>query len=98
MTPHTRDRLIYGYCLPIAVMIIGMLVIANVDSQAKAAEFAGLAVLFMLIIALPITIIANAIILSRQSEGRYFKRGMIVPTLVLIAAVIYQTGLWDYLT
>lgn len=98
MTSKTRDLLIYGFCLPIAVMIGGMLFIANVDSRASAAEFGGLAVFFMLLIALPITVIANAIILSGRSDGAYFKRGMMVPALVLIAAVIYQTGLWDYLT
>ena len=41
---RTRDRSIFGIILPVLVLIAAMLVIANVDSRAGAAEFAGLGV------------------------------------------------------
>lgn len=76
-----------------------MLLLANVDSSAKAAEFAGLGVLFLLIFALPITLIGNILLLKTAGSGReHFKRGMILPGAFFMSAVIYQSGLWDALT
>ena len=92
-----RDRLLYGVLLPNVVLAVGMLIIANMKSGAKAAEFGGLAVFFMLLISLPITLTVNSLMLLRSSETAIscFRWGMIPPGLVLIAAVIYQSGLWD---
>jgi len=94
------DRIVFGILLPVVILIIGMLVLVNVESGADAAEFGGLAVFIMLVISLPITLIANLfiVLLDAQTRKSYFGRGMIVPCIVLIAAVIYQSGLWDKVT
>lgn len=95
-----RDRLIFGVFLPNVILVVGMLIIANMESGAKAAEFGGLAVFFMLLISLPVTLTVNSLMLLQSSETAIscFTRGMIPPGLVLIAAGIYQSGLWDKLT
>jgi len=95
-----RDQIIYGVLLPNVILVAGMLIVANMESGAAAAEFGGLAVFFMLLISLPVTLIVNSLMLLLNSEtaNSCFMRGMIPPGLVLIAAVIYQSGLWDRLT
>lgn len=100
MPLRKRDRLIYGVLLPVIVMVVGMLVIANLESGAAAAEFAALGVFFMLLAALPITLIVNGAVMLRDVETvkACFLRGMVVPGIVLVAAVVYQSGLWDLLT
>ncbi|MBT8446825.1 MAG: hypothetical protein KJO38_06745, partial [Gammaproteobacteria bacterium] len=77
-----------------------MLLIANVDSRAGAAEFAGLGVFFMLLLALPVTLIIGAVLLSGESRSppALFGRGMIAPGVVIGAAIAYQSGLWNWLT
>ena len=72
----------------------------SIDSRAGAAEFAALAILFMLVIAVPITLVVNLAVMTSNAEtrGQYFARGMVVPALVLIFAIIYQSGLWNMLT
>ena len=100
MALRKRDRFIYGLLLPIVVMIVGMLVIANVESGAAAAEFAALGVFFMLLVALPITLIVNSAVMLQEVKTTKdcFMRGMVVPGIVLLAAIVYQSGLWDRLT
>ncbi len=95
-----RDQVIFGLLLPIAIQIACMLVIANMESGASAAEFGGLAVFFMLLASLPVTLVVNLVILLQDSSTPLacFARGMIIPGLVIAAGVIYQSGLWDELT
>ena len=95
-----RDRFVFGVLLPVAIMVVGMLIIANMESGASAAEFAALAVFFMLLVALPITLVVNAAVMLQKTESakQCFMRGMVVPGIVLLAAVVYQTGLRDALT
>ena len=99
-TLRKRDLVIYGVLLPNIILVAGMLIIVNMESGASAAEFGGLAVFFMLLISLPITLTANSIMLLRNPESvtSCFGLAMIPPGLVLIAGVIYQSGLWDKLT
>ncbi len=100
MSLSKRVKFIYGLLIPIAILIIGMLIIANVDSGASAAEFAGLAVFFMLLISLPITIVLNTVLMFKNFHTPIacLGRGMIIPVLILISAIVYQSGLWDKLT
>ena len=100
MALRKRDRFIYGVLLPVVIMIIGMLVIANVESGAAAAEFGALAVFFMLLVALPITLVVNSAVMLQEAKSakECFTRGMTLPGVVLLAAVVYQSGLWDRLT
>jgi hypothetical protein len=95
-----RDRLIYGVVLPIVVMVIGLLIIMNVETGAGAAEFAALGIFLGAVIVSPFVLILNSIIAFQNagSSMECFVRGMIVPGLVLIGAVVYQTGLWDAIT
>ena len=74
--------------------------IANVESRAGAVEFAALGVFFMLLFSLPVVLVLNSLIAFLDTETRMscFLRGMIIPTIVFIAAIIYQSGLWDRLT
>lgn len=95
-----RARFLHGVVLPIAVMVVGLLILMNVESHAAAAEFGALGLLFLLIAALPITLIVNSVILLQEADTprECFVWGMIVPGIVLVAAVVYQSGLWDRLT
>ena len=95
-----RERFVFGVLLPVAIMVVGMLGIANVESRASAAEFAALAVFFMLLVALPITLVVNAAVMLQKAESvrQCFIRGMVLPGIVMLAAVVYQSGLWDALT
>ena len=73
-----------------------MLVLANVDSSAAAAEFAGLGVFLVYLAAIPTTIVVKLIVMRPFGEiFDHFKRGMIVPAVALAWAILYQTGLWD---
>ena len=100
MALRKRDRFIYGVLLPVLIMIVGMLVIANVESDAAAAEFGALAVFFMLLVALPVTLVVNAAVMLQKAGNakQCFTRGMLLPGFVLLAAIVYQSGLWDRLT
>lgn len=95
-----RDKIIYGVVLPIVVMIVGLLVIMNFETGAGAAEFAALGIFLGAVIVTPFVLILNSFIAFQNvgSANEYFWRGMIVPSLVLIGAVVYQTGLWDAIT
>ena len=55
----SHSRVLGGLVYPIAVLIFGMLLLANMDSSAKAAEFAALGVFFVLLFALPVTLVGN---------------------------------------
>jgi len=95
-----RDRLIYGIVLPIVVMIVGLLLIMNFETGAGAAEFAALGIFLGAVIVTPFVLILNAFIAFQivGSAEKCFWRGMIVPLVVLIGAIVYQVGLWDAIT
>jgi hypothetical protein len=91
------SRLIYGFAVPIVAEVLGALLIMSGDSKAYADGFAGLVVLVMLIIALPATLFANALIVPRHADevSTYLLRGMILPAFFIAACVIYYSGFWD---
>ena len=96
-TMRKRDRLIYGTVLPIGVMVTGLFLIMLADTGAAAAEFAALGIMLGAIIVSPIVLVVN-LVLSFQggaTRAECFQRGMIAPGIVLIGAIIYQTGAWD---
>ncbi len=99
-TLRKRDSLIYGVALPIVAMIVGLLVVMNLETSAAAAEFSALGILLGAVIVTPIVLILNLLIAfqSTGSSKDCFKRGMIMPGIVLIGAIVYQTGLWDAIT
>lgn len=97
---RTRDRLIFGVVLPIVVMIVGLLVIMNLETGAGAAEFAALGIFLGAVVVTPFVLILNSIFAFQNvgSAKECFWRGMIVPSIVLVGAIVYQTGLWDAIT
>ena len=94
------DRLIFGVGLPVAIMIGGLLLIMQADTGAAAAEFAALGIFLGALIALPVVLVVNLVVAFQgtNTTGQCFRRGMIAPGLILFAAIVYQTGLWDRLT
>jgi len=99
-TLRKRHRLIYGVLLPIVIMVAGLLVIMSVDSGAGAAEFAALGIMLGTIIVSPVVLTINFILAFQNADSpkQCFTRGMIAPGIVLIGAVVCQTGLWDAIT
>ena len=81
-------------------MVLGLLIIMNSETGAGAAEFAALGIFLGVVIVSPFVLIANVLLafLKAGSSMECFIRGMIVPGLVLVGAVVYQTGLWDAMT
>lgn len=93
-----KPKLIGGFLLPLIVLTVGMLGLTQVESAAGAAEFAGLGVLFALLAAIPLTIVANLFLLPPRGEiVDYFKKGMVVPLIAIVWAVLYNAGIWDAL-
>ncbi|NNC63679.1 MAG: hypothetical protein HKN84_02755 [Gammaproteobacteria bacterium] len=99
-TLRKRDRLIFGVLLPIVVMVVGLLIIMNLPTGAGAAEFAALGIMLGAITVAPIVLLVNLVVAFQDIETPLscFKRGMVVPGLVLIGALVYQIGLWDAIT
>jgi hypothetical protein len=93
----TRTWLLFGFVIPILAEVVGAILIVSADSGASAEGFAYVVIIVMLIIALPITLIGNGIIVSRQLTDKwsYLRRGLIFPTLFIGACLIYYTGFWD---
>jgi hypothetical protein len=75
----------------------GLLLIMSTPTRAGAAEFAALGIFLGAIVVSPFVLIANFFLAWQVTDSAVtcFKRGMIVPGIVLVGAVIYQTGLWD---
>jgi len=94
-----RDRLLFGVLLPIVAMAAGLFIIMLMDTSAGAAEFAALGIFLVAIAVSPIVLIINSVVAfqAQQTRAECFKRGMIVPGLVLAAAFLYQLGIWDAL-
>ena len=94
-----RDRLIFGVLLPIAIMVVGLLIIMTFETRAGAAEFAALGIFLVAIAVSPFVLIANLIIAFQveTTRSQCFKRGMVAPGIVMIGAFLYQLGLWDAL-
>ena len=97
-----REQFVFGVLLPIGIMIAGLIVIMLIDSGAGAAEFAALGIMIGALIAMPAVLAVNLIIAFQNADTdtrmRCFRRGMIAPGIVLLGAIVYQTGLWDALT
>lgn len=94
-----RDRLLFGVLLPIVTMAGGLFIIMLMDTSAGAAEFAALGIFLVAIAASPFVLIINSVVAfqNQQTRAECFKRGMIVPGLVMLVAFLYQLGLIDAL-
>lgn len=94
------ERLVAGVLLPHVVLVVGMALLMNAESRAGAAEFAALGLLFMLLAALPVTLVVDLLLAlsSNRSGPACFAVGMLPVGLVLVAAKVYHSGLWDRLT
>ena len=101
--PHSLkawERLFFGVLLPVLVMAAALFVTMLTDTRAGAAEFAALGIFLVAITAAPVVLIVNLVLAFQPSPSRKacFKRGMIAPGVVIVAAIAYQTGLWDAVT
>ena len=94
------DKFLFGILLPIAAMVVGLILIMSTETNAGAAGFAALGIMLGALIVSPVVLLVNVfvVLLGGNTPAECFKRGMIAPGIVLIGAVIYQTGLWDALT
>lgn len=95
-----RDRLVFGVVLPIGIMVLALLAIMHADTGASAAEFASLGILLGALTAAPVVLVMNLVFAFQPAESpkACFRRGMVVPGIVVIGAIVYQTGLWDAIT
>ncbi len=92
-----RDRLVFGFVIPLVAEVVAAALIASTESGAYAEGFAYVVVLVMLIIAVPVTIFGNLIIVSygELAAADYLMRSMILPAVFVAACLIYHTGFWD---
>jgi len=99
-TLRKRDRLLFGVILPIGIMVICLFLVMLSDTRAAAAEFASLGIFLGAIIAMPVVLVVNLVLAFQPAEkpASCLKRGLVAPGVVVIGAIIYQTGLWDALT
>lgn len=99
-TLRTRDRLLHGVVLPMVIMAAALFAVMHADTGAAAAEFASLGIFLGSIIAAPVVLVVNLLAAFQPADKAMdcFKRGMIAPGIVVIGAIIYQTGLWDAIT
>ena len=90
-------RVLLIFVLPIAVEIAAAMVVSMFESGAYADGFAAIVVLVMLIIAIPLTIFCNMLLVytSFTSAGPGLLRAMIAPVVFIFCVLIYYTGLWD---
>ena len=95
--PRTWDRLLFGVILLIGVMTFVLFLVMLTDTRAGAAEFAALGVFLGAIIVTPVVLIVNLLLAFQAAETTKacLKRGLVAPGIVVIAAIVYQTGLWD---
>ena len=99
-TLRKRDRLLFGVVLPIGIMIFCLFLVMLSDTRAAAAEFASLGIFLGAIIVMPVVLIVNLVLAFQPAETSSvcLRRGLVAPGIVVVGAIIYQTGLWDALT
>ena len=98
--PGTWDRLLFGVIMPIGVMALALFLVMLTDTKAGAAEFAALGIFLGAIIVTPVVLIVNLVLAFQTAETSMvcLKRGLVAPGIVVIGAIVYQTGIWDALT
>lgn len=98
LTKEIRSRILFGFALPILAEVIVAFAIIITESGASAEGFAGILVVIILIIAIPITLVGNIFIVPRYMTNKlsYIFKGMILPACFIVAIVIYYTGIWDH--
>ena len=96
-TNSVGNWLFLGFVIPILAELLTAILIVTTKSGAYAEGFAYIVVIIILVIALPITLIGNAILVPRHNTENvsYLYRGMILPTLFIAVILIYYTGFWD---
>ncbi len=96
-TKSIRNWLFFGFVIPILSELLAAILIVSTESGAYAEGFAYIIVIVILIIAIPITLIGNTILVPRHiaDEASYLRRGMIFPALFIGTIMIYYTGIWD---
>jgi hypothetical protein len=97
VTRSTASWLLLGFAVPVIVEILAAVLIVSTEAGASAEGFSYLIVLVMLIIAIPVTLIGNAVLVPRHPADTqtFLLRSMALPMAFIGAALIYHTGIWD---
>jgi len=73
LKPNTRSLFLYGLALPILVEVIAVFAVIVTDSGASAEGFAGILVVIMLIVAMPITLVGNFLLYGSLKSSSWHK-------------------------
>ena len=97
---RTWERLLFGVVVPIGVMAFALFLVMLADTGAAAAEFASLGIFLGAIIVMPVVLIINVLLALQPADTTMIclRRRLVAPAIVVIGAIVYQTGLWDALT
>lgn len=92
-------KVLLALVYPLLIQIAGAYLMMIGDSAASGGPFAGILILVMLMVTAPLTLIVNSIVLLSQQQEQhwYFKRGMVLPLVFLVAYFVYFAGIWDAL-
>ena len=95
-----KNRFIYGFSAPLLILVGVASLIVMIEPRAAADGFAAIVILVMVIIAVPVIVVANMIVVPVNSPTitPYFVRGMILPGIFIVAMLVYYTGVWDDVT
>lgn len=90
-----RNRLIYGFSAPLLILVGAASLIVMTGPGYDTVGYAPLVLLGMVIVAVPVIVVANMIIVPVAAPTRapYFVRGMIFPCIFIAAMLIYYTGI-----
>lgn len=91
------QKVLLALVYPLLIQIAGAYLMMIGDSAASGGPFAGILILVMLMVTAPLTLIVNSITLMPKDQARswYFKRGMVLPLIFILAYFIYFAGIWD---
>lgn len=97
MAKGTLSKFLFGFVIPVLVEVICAILVSMTESGASAEGFAYVVVLVMLMIAIPITLIGNIILVPGHADDNasYLLKGMVLPAIFMAFVLIYHTGIWD---
>lgn len=94
---NTANWITFGFIIPILAELLGAIIIVSTEAGAYAEGFSYIVVIVMLVIAIPLTLFGNIILVPKHIDNKqsYIFKGMILPGIFILAILIYYTGIWD---
>ena len=91
------ERFNFGLLLPTLCLVVGLVFAMALESGAGAAEFSSLGIMLVSLTVMPMVLIINGIVAFMPAPSRLhcYKRGMWLPGLMIVVAVLYQVGVVD---